>query len=75
MQRPAASTAQVQLPCLPKIEVSINWCEIPDFLLSIFDIDGFRVPPHFHKKDGPGGERIPAPSIFWHGQEKYEAYD
>jgi len=74
------STAQVQLPCLPKIEITINWGEIPDFILSFIPISGLRVPPPFFKHDGPGGEdatpeRIPAPSIFWHGQEKYEKYD
>ena len=71
-----SSTLQVQAPYLPKIEITVNWGEIPDFLLSLFGIDGFRVPPPFHKHDGPDGERIPAPSIFWHGQEeKYEKYE
>jgi hypothetical protein len=71
-QHPLTSTAQVQLPCLPKIELTLNWGELPDFLLSLFAVDGMRVPAKFHKENGPdgeGGERIPAPSIFWHGQE------
>ncbi len=70
-------TAQLQAPCLPKVELTVNLGEIFDFPLSFFAIDGFRVPPAFHKQagpDGPDGERIPAPSIFWHGQEEYEKY-
>ncbi len=75
------STVQAQLPCLPKFEITFNWGEIPDFFLSFLPIDGLRVPPPFYKQDGPVAgenekpERIPAPSIFWHGQEKYEKYD
>jgi len=70
------STVQAQLPYLPKVELTVNWGEIPDFALSLFGISGLRVPPPFHKQDGPDGERIPAPSIFWHGQEKkYETYE
>ena len=70
------STLQAQLPYLPKIEVTVHWGEIPDFFLSFFGISGFRVPPPFHKQDGPDGERIPAPSIFWHGQEeRYKTYE
>ena len=70
--------AQVQLPCLPKIELFVNLGEIFDFPLSFFHIGGFRVPQPFYKQDGPDGEkgeRIPAPSIFWHGQEEYERYE
>jgi len=72
------STAQVQLPYLPKIEVTVNWGEIPDFVLSFFGL--FRVPPKFHKVPGPDGEKgelIPAPSsIYWHGQdEEYERHE
>ena len=77
-QNPLTSTVQLQLPCLPKIELSINWAELFDFPLSIFNLDKFRVPPPFQKQAGPDGEegeRIPAPSIFWHGQEKYENYE
>ncbi|MFO7897423.1 MAG: hypothetical protein R6V58_00010 [Planctomycetota bacterium] len=73
------STAQIQLPCLPKAELTVNWCEIPDFLLSWIPIKGLRVPPPFYKHDGPGTgedvERIPAPSVLWHGQEEYETYE
>jgi hypothetical protein len=75
---PLTVTAQVQLPCLPRIELTLNLGEIPDFVISLFGIDGFRVPAPFHKQyrtDEEKGERIPAPSIFWHGQEKYERYD
>jgi hypothetical protein len=75
---PLTATAQIQLPCLPKIELTINIGEIPDFIISLIPIDGFRVPAAFHKQyrtDKEEGERIPAPSIFWHGQEKYEKYD
>jgi len=69
------STVMVELPYLPKVELTLNWGEVPDFLLSVFGVSGFRVPPPFHKIDGPNGERIPAPSsIFWHGQETYESY-
>ena len=77
-QHPLAVGAQVQAPCLPKIELFVNLGEIPDFVLGFFHIDGFRVPQPFHMQDGPDGEkgeRIPAPSIFWHGQEKYESYE
>jgi hypothetical protein len=78
-QHPLTSTLQVQAPCLPRLELSVHWSEVFDFPLSLFNIDGFRVPAPFHMKDGPGGEgaeRIPAPSVFWHGQEeKYESYD
>ena len=77
-QHALSSTLQVQLPCLPRIELSVNWGELFDFPLSFFQIGGLRVPPPFHKQVGPDGEkgeRIPAPSIFWHGQEKYEKYD
>lgn len=77
-QNPLTGTVQVQLPCLPRLELSVHWGEIPDFFLSIFGIDGIRVPPAFHKQAGPEGEkgeRIPAPSFFWHGQEKYERYE
>jgi len=77
-QNPMSSTVQVQLPVLPKVEVTIHWGELFDFPLSFFDINGFRVPPAFHKIDGPegpDGERAPAPSIFWHGQEEFESYD
>jgi len=72
------TTAQAQLPCLPKIEITLHWGEVFDFPLSLFGVDGLRVPPAFYKEDGPdgkGGERIPAPSIFWHGQEKHERYE
>jgi len=62
------STAQAQLPYLPKIELTIHWGEVFDFPLSIFGL--FRVPPKFSKIEGPGGEMIPNPSsIFWHGKE------
>jgi len=77
-QHPLTVGAQVQAPCLPKIELFVNLGEIPDFVLGFFHIGGFRVPQPFHKQDGPdgeAGERIPAPSIFWHGQEKYENYE
>jgi len=77
-QHALTSTAQVQLPCLPRIELSVHWGELFDFPLSFFQISGLRVPAPFHKQDGPdgeNGERIPAPSIFWHGQEKYESYE
>ncbi len=70
--------AQVQLPVLPKVELFVNLGEIPDFVLGIFNIGGFRVPQPFYMQDGPDGEkgeRIPAPSIFWHGQEEYESYE
>jgi len=69
------STAQVQLPYLPKIELSIHWGEVFDLPLSFLAIPGLRVPPPFYKHPGPGGENpemIPAPSIFWHGQEQFE---
>ncbi len=74
------STFQVQGPYLPKFELTIHWGEIPDFFLGILSIDRFRVPPPFHKKDGPKdaegkSERIPAPSIHWHGQEEFESYE
>ncbi len=72
---PLTLGVQAQLPCLPKIEAGVNLGEIPDLLLGFFHISGFRVPPPFHMQDGPNGERIPAPSIFWHGQEKYEKYE
>jgi len=71
------TTIQFQLPYLPKFELSLNWGELPDFLLSFAGIDGFRVPPAYHLRfpnDGDAGERVPAPSILWHGQEKYESY-
>ncbi len=72
------STIQFQLPYLPKLELTLNWGELFDFPLSVLGIDGLRVPPAFYKRDGAAGdpvERIPAPSIFWHGQEEYENYE
>ena len=72
---PGSVGAQVQLPFLPKIEAFVNLGEVPDFVLGFFHIGGFRVPPAFHKQDGPEGERVPAPSIFWHGQERFENYE
>ena len=70
------TTAQVELPYLPKVELSLNWGELFDFPLSFLGIHGFRVPPPFYKHPGPGDnpEMIPAPSIFWHGQEQYEKF-
>lgn len=69
------STAQVQLPYLPKIEISVHWGELFDFPISFFGIPGFRVPAPFYKHpDATGEEMIPAPSIFWHGQERFEKY-
>lgn len=70
-----SSTAKAQLPYLPKVELTINWGEIPDFVLSFIPIRGLRVPPPYHLQDGPGDERIPAPSILWHGQEEYHTYE
>lgn len=69
------SSVQAQLPYLPKVELGVNWGELIDFPLSFFQIPGLRVPPPFYKRPGPdGGEMIPAPSIFWHGQERFEKY-
>jgi len=69
------STVKFMLPYLPKVEVSVHWGEAIDFPLSFFQIPGLRVPPPFYKRpDADGEEMIPAPSIFWHGQERFEKY-
>jgi len=63
------------LPFLPGIEMEMNPAEAVDFLISLFDIRGFRIPPPFYKVEVQG-EKVPAPySIRWHGQEDFEVYD
>jgi len=65
----------VSLPFLPGLEAELNPAEAVDFVLSWFDIRGFRVPPPFYKVDNMG-ERVPAAgSMRWHGQEEFEQYD
>jgi hypothetical protein len=68
------TTAQIQVPCFLKLEASIRWCEMFDFLVSWLGIPGVRVPDPYYYKQHPSGEYVPAPSVFWHGQEEYEKY-
>jgi hypothetical protein len=68
------TTAQIQIPCFLKLEASIRWCEVFDFFFSWFGIPGVRIPDPFYYEQHPSGEYVPAPSVFWHGQEEYEKY-
>jgi hypothetical protein len=63
------------LPFLPGLEAEMNPAEAVDFVVSLFGIRGFRIPPPFYKTEVKG-ERVPHPySIRWHGQEDFEQYD
>jgi len=67
--------ATIALPFMPGIEAEINPAEAMDFVLSLFDLRGLRIPPPFHMIDVKG-EKVPAPdSIRWHGHEDFERYE